>query len=195
LSKKVEDMEEIPRDIIEQAQAGNMDAFERIYRASAGLVYSVALRIINSRADAQEVTQDVFIKIFHNLKYFEFRSSFKTWAYRITVNTALNACKKISKEADRRQDYDSVIDTQIASVDTKKDMIRQEERTQSKAKLESLLTMLNPDQRACIVLREIEGLSYEEISKALRININTVRSRLKRARLALMSHSGVQGGE
>jgi RNA polymerase sigma-70 factor, ECF subfamily len=187
-------MEDIPRDIIEQAQAGNMDAFERIYRASAGLVYSVALRIVNNKADAQEVTQDVFIKIYHNLKDFEFRSSFKTWAYRITVNTALNACKKISKEADRMQDFDSVIDTQIASVDAKKEMIQQEERTQAKAKIESLLTMLNPDQRACIVLREIEGLSYDEISKALRININTVRSRLKRARLALIVHSGVTGG-
>jgi RNA polymerase sigma-70 factor (ECF subfamily) len=61
--------------------------------------------------------------------------------------------------------------------------------------LNILLRKLNPDQRACIVLREIEGLSYEEISGALNININTVRSRLKRARVALMAHSGASGGK
>ena len=187
-------MDNIPRELIEQAQAGNMDAFERIYRASSGLVYSVALRITNSRPEAQEVTQDVFVKIYRNLGDFEFRSSFKTWAYRITVNTALNACKKVSKESHRRQDIDSVINTQVASVDTRKDIIHQEECTQAKTKLSVLLRALNPDQRACIVLREIEGLSYEEISRTLRININTVRSRLKRARLALMAQIGF-GGE
>jgi RNA polymerase sigma-70 factor (ECF subfamily) len=188
-------MEDIPRDIIEKAQAGDMDAFESIYKASSGFVYSVTLRIIDSRQEAQEVTQDVFIKIYHNLKHFEFRSSFKTWAYRIAVNTALNAYKKASKEANRRQDLDSVIDTQIASVDTKKEMVDREERAHAKAELDLLLRKLNPDQRACIVLREIEGLSYEEISGALNININTVRSRLKRARVALMAHSGASGGK
>ncbi|MFA5099420.1 MAG: RNA polymerase sigma factor [Candidatus Omnitrophota bacterium] len=188
-------MEDISRDLIEQAQAGNIEAFERIYRASSGFVYSVALRITNSRPEAQEVTQDVFIKIYHNLGNFEFRSSFKTWAYRITVNTALNACKKISKEANRRQDFDGGIDTQIAGVDARKETVEQDDREQAQAKLDVLLRSLNPDQRACIVLREIEGLSYEEIARTLRININTVRSRLKRARLALMAQTGASGGE
>jgi RNA polymerase sigma-70 factor (ECF subfamily) len=188
-------MEDIPRDIIEKAQTGDMDAFESIYKASSGFVYSVALRIVNSRQEAQEVTQDVFIKIYHNIKDFEFRSSFKTWAYRIAVNTALNAYKRVSKETNRRQDFDSVIDTQTASVDTKKEMVDKEERAQAKAELDLLLCRLNPDQRACIVLREIEGLSYEEISSALNININTVRSRLKRARVALMANSDLAGGK
>jgi RNA polymerase sigma-70 factor (ECF subfamily) len=101
----------------------------------------------------------------------------------------------VSKESNRRQDFDSVIDTQIASVDTKKEMADQEERAHAKAELSILLRKLNPDQRACIVLREIEGLSYEEISGALNININTVRSRLKRARAALMANSGASGGQ
>jgi RNA polymerase sigma-70 factor, ECF subfamily len=187
-------MENIPRDIIEKAQAGDIGAFEAIYRASSGFIYSVALRIINNRQEAQEVTQDVFIKIYHNLKAFEFRSSFKTWAYRITVNTALNACKRVSREASGKQDLDSVIDTQIASVDTEKEIVNKEDCAQAKAELDSLLSSLNPDQRACIVLREIEGFSYEEISKTLRVNINTVRSRLKRARIALIANSGI-GGE
>ena len=140
------------------------------------------------------MTQDVFIKIYRNLDSFEFRSSFKTWAYRITVNTALNACKKISKQEHGRQDLDSVIDTQIASVDTKKAILDREAASQAKAELSVLLRALNPDQRACIVLREIEGLSYEEIAGALKVNINTVRTRLKRAREALVKASGSRGG-
>jgi RNA polymerase sigma-70 factor, ECF subfamily len=187
-------MEDIPRDIIEKAQAGDMDAFEQIYRAASGFVYSVALRVTNRRQEAQEVTQDVFIKIYHSLENFEFRSSFKTWAYRITVNTALNACKKISREERGRQDLDSVIDTQIASVDTKKEILDKEAAGQARAELDVLLRSLNPDQRACIVLREIEGLSYEEIAASLKVNINTVRTRLKRARETLMRAS-VSGGD
>jgi RNA polymerase sigma-70 factor, ECF subfamily len=183
-------MEDIPRDIIELAQAGDIAAFERIYRASSGFVYSVVLRVVNSAPEAQEVTQDVFIKIHRNLRYFEFRSSFKTWAYRIAVNSALNACKRIAKENRRRQDLDSVIDTQIASVDTKKEIMHREETAQAQVELSVLLRVLNPDQRACVVLREIEGLSYEEIARTLRVNLNTVRSRLKRARLALMAQTG-----
>ena len=186
-------MEDIPRETIELAQTGDIEAFERIYKAASGFVYNVALRVVNNRQEAQEVTQDVFVKIYHSLKEFEFRSSFKTWAYRICVNTALNACKKFNKHEHRKQDIDTVIDTQAASVDVKKELLEKDERQQAKAKLHALLEMLNPEQRTCIVLREIEGLSYEEISRTLRIKINTVRSRLKRARVALMAQSG--GGQ
>ena len=189
LSKILEEIEDIQRVTIEQAQTGDIAAFERIYRAASGFVYSVALRITNNRQEAQEVTQDVFMKIYHNLKGFRFDSSFKTWVYRVAANTALNAYKKMSRDLNRRQDFDSIIDTQAVSVDTKKEIADRQERDEQKSRLESLLNMLNPDQRAAIVLREIQGLSYEDISKALNININTVRSRLKRARLALLAAS------
>lgn len=182
-------MEDIPRDIIEQAQTGNREAFEKIYRLASGFVYSVALRITNNRQEAQEVTQDVFLKVYHNLKYFEFRASFKTWVYRITVNTALNALKRVSREKNRRQDFESVANTQEAPDSTEKELLQKEEHQEHKARLGSLLQILNPEQRLCIVLREIEGLSYQEIAQALYVNINTVRSRLKRAREALLEAS------
>ena len=183
-------MEDISRDIIEQAQKGDIGAFEGIYRATSGFVYNVALRITNSSQEAQEVTQDVFLKIHHHLKDFQFRSSFKTWAYRISVNTALNACKRMSRESRRRKDFESVINTQAAPQDIQQEFFNQEEQKAKQAYLESLLAKLKPQQRACITLREIQGLSYEEISRVLNININTVRSRLKRAREALLALSG-----
>ena len=183
-------MEDIPRDIIEKAQAGDREAFESIYKAASGFVYNVALRITNNREETQEVTQDVFLKVYRHIKDFGFRSSFKTWAYRITVNTALNAHKKATRETDRRQDFETVIETQADPVDTGKQIARQEEAALEKARLEALLNKLNLDQRTCIVLREIEGLSYQEISRVLNINLNTVRSRLKRARETLLAYSG-----
>ncbi|MBL7130945.1 MAG: RNA polymerase sigma factor [Candidatus Omnitrophica bacterium] len=177
-------MQDLPRDILIRASQGDIEAFKEIYKATSGFVYTLALRITNNIEDAQEVTQDVFLKIYKNLKSFQFRSSFKTWIYRITANTAINAYKRKSKEILHKGDYEITIKTESAPNETT-EIIDKEQKEQL---LRSLLDMLNPDQRACITLREIEGLNYKEISKALKININTVRSRLKRAREALLTY-------
>lgn len=167
-----------------------MEAFEIIYKTASDFVYRTALRITNNRDDAEDVTQEVFIKIYQNLKNFQFRSSFKTWAYRITVNAAINTCKGISKEMDRRDDDTSLMDRDMdqyasSQIENPETLIDEED---NEKRIASLLETLNPDQRACIVLREIEGLNYQEISEVLKININTVRSRLKRARETLLAY-------
>ena len=182
-------MPDISRELIEQAQRGDRKAFESIYRAASGFVYNVALRITNNQQEAQEVTQDVFMKIYHHLKDFAFRSSFKTWAYRITVNTACDAYKKMKKDIVRREDFDTVIQTQPAPIDTAKEIVEKEERALNQKRLDSLLNRLNLNQRTCIILREIQGLSYQEMAQTLHINLNTVRTRLKRAREALLAYS------
>ncbi|MDD2653792.1 MAG: RNA polymerase sigma factor [Candidatus Omnitrophica bacterium] len=175
-------MQDISDKILVQAAAGDMDSFHEIYKATSCFVYNVAHRITNSREDAEDVTQEVFLKIHKNLNNFQFRSSFKTWVYRITVNTAINATKKTSKDLNRRVDFDKAIQS---LGDAPKESGVDKEANELKVK--ALLDKLNPDQRACVVLREIEGLSYEEIAKSLKINLNTVRSRLKRARAMLMN--------
>lgn len=187
-------MEDISKNILMRASRGDMEAFEIIYKTASDFVYRTALRITNNRDDAEDVTQDVFIKIYQNLKDFQFRSSFKTWAYRITVNAAINTCKGISKEMGRRDDDTSLMDRdrdrdmdQYASSQMENQEILIDKEDNEK-RIASLLETLNPDQRACIVLREIEGLDYQEISEVLKININTVRSRLKRARETLLAY-------
>ncbi|OPX28018.1 MAG: hypothetical protein B1H08_06695 [Candidatus Omnitrophica bacterium 4484_171] len=177
-------MENIPRDTIERASNGDIGAFEEIYTSYSGFVYNVALRIVNNTSDAEEVTQDVFMKIYKSLRNFRFESSFKTWVYRITANTAINTYKKISKESKHRGDYDIALKTHAAD-DKTEECFKKEENEKL---LGYLLDKLSIKQRSCIVLREVEGLSYEEISKVLGININTVRSRIKRARLALLAY-------
>jgi RNA polymerase sigma-70 factor (ECF subfamily) len=176
-------MSDISNDLVMKAAHGDMAAFEEIYRSASGFVYNVALRITNNRSDADEVTQDVFVKVHKNLRDFGFRSAFKTWIYRIAANTALNQCKWRGRRDKGNVGYDPAVHD-LAAPDG---AIAEGDREDSEKKIAALLEELDPDQRACIVLREIEGMDYKAIADTLKININTVRSRLKRAREKLMA--------
>ncbi|NQT95204.1 MAG: sigma-70 family RNA polymerase sigma factor [Candidatus Omnitrophica bacterium] len=177
-------MQDISKDTIAQAQMGDIDAFEKIYNVTSGFVYSLSLRMTSNKEDAEEITQDVFLKIHKSLKRFEFRSSFKTWVYRIAVNTAINFSRRVSKKKADTVKYDDTVDT-AEEKDTMRDA---HEKEHNEKLIQSMLGILNPDQRLCMILRNIEGLSYEEIAETLKVNINTVRTRLKRAREKLISH-------
>jgi len=179
-------MNNISADILEKSGQGDLSAFEEVYKASSGFVYNVAVRITRNSADAEEVTQDVFMKIYHNLKDFGFRCGFKTWVYRITVNTAINHYRKNKLNEKDRVDYDTAAVTVPASRSTEDELMQKDNETQ----VNGLLSVLSPKHKTCLILREIEGLSYEEIAAALKIPVNTVRSRLKRARAALIEKAG-----
>ncbi len=176
---------DIRAEILELASKGDIGAFEKVYKATSGFVYNVALRVTRNSQDAQEVTQDVFMKIYRNLKNFRFRSSFRTWVYRITVNTAINRYRQSLRENKGKIDYDEV-KYNISGAPAEATHMQQDD---NKTKLENLLRKLNPEQKACIILREIEGLSYKDISVTLNIPVNTVRSRLKRGREALLEYT------
>ncbi|MBF0522187.1 MAG: RNA polymerase sigma factor [Candidatus Omnitrophica bacterium] len=170
-------------DILKKASEGDLNAFESIYKSTSQFVYNVAFRIVSNREDAEEVTQEVFLNVYHSLKEFRFQSSFKTWVYRIAVNCALNRVKKTSKERSQTVEYDE----RLNPVATAHAAEAQMEKEHNEKMITWLLQSLNPDQRSCVVLRNMQGLSYQEIADVLKINVNTVRSRLKRAREALMN--------
>jgi RNA polymerase sigma-70 factor (ECF subfamily) len=174
-------MEDISKDTLIRASQGDMKAFEEVYKASSSFVYNVAFRVVNNREDALEVAQEVFMIIYNKLKEFRFESSFKTWAYRITANYAINFAKKNSRAKTVPFEESFGEGAVQSEAQTHIDQEHQE------GLVEKLLGELGPDQRACVVLRDIQGLSYEEIAQTLNININTVRSRLKRAREKLLS--------
>jgi RNA polymerase sigma-70 factor, ECF subfamily len=178
-------MREIARETIEKASGGDMEAFEQIYNAAADFVYTVARRTTGNADKAADVTQEVFLKIYKNLKKFQFRSSFKTWLYRITVNTSISAHNKNVKAGKKLSAYRDELDHICDQTPTGKEALE----IQSKDDLELFMRKLNPQQKTCLILREMEGLSYKEIAKALGIKINTVRSRLKRAREALIGQN------
>lgn len=160
-----------------------MSAFEEIYRAFSSAVYTVALGVTRDSRDAEEATQDVFIKVYKALKGFNFDSSFGTWIYRIAVNAAINM-----RRSDRRHrafgmvDYEEIKD----SVADPRDAFRKAaEKSHAAEVLGRIMKKMTPQHRLCITLREIEGLDYKEMADILRIPLNTVRSRLMRARAAM----------
>ena len=176
-------MQDISGDTLSRAAEGDLQPFEVIYKATVNFVYNVVFRIVNNREDAEEVTQEVFLIIYRKLSGFRFESSFKTWVYRIAVNCAINFAKKRAKTKNRMVEYDDQLIMETVSSGAGKEM---DEEHRDKI-VERLLSVISPDQRACVVLRNIEGLSYQEIAQTLKININTVRSRLKRAREKLLA--------
>jgi len=176
-------MREITDDIIEKAALGDEASFEEIYRAYSRFVYNVALRMVREPQAAEEVTQDVFLVMFRKLKTFQYKSSLKTWIYRITINMSINHAKRSHNKNREIYAYD---DARYVSSEGNQ-IFQDVDKEYHENVIRKLLDLLNPDQRACIVLRNIEGLSYEEIARSLHININTVRSRLKRAREKLLS--------
>ena len=181
-------MEDISEDILVRASHGDIQAFEEVYKASSSFVYNVALRIVTNKEDAREVTQEVFLIIYNKLKSFRFESSFKTWVYRITANYAINFAKKASRT--KTVAFDEAWGEGACPSEVEEHI----DHDHQSLVVENLLREITPDQRACVVLRNIEGLSYQEIAQALKININTVRSRLKRAREKLLSlKSSLQG--
>jgi RNA polymerase sigma-70 factor, ECF subfamily len=181
----------IPDETVRMAAGGDIGAFEEVYKASSGYVFSVAYRVTGNRQDAEEVTQDVFVKVYRKLGSFAFKSAFSTWIYRIAMNTAINLYRKRSKERGKNLSFDDAIGTETSSCegDAGKDM----ERKDNEKLVMSMLDSLTEGQKACVILRDIEGLKYEEVADALGINLNTVRSRLSRAREKLVDLYGKGG--
>ncbi len=176
-------MDNITDNIIIEASEGNTEAFEHIYKEYSSFVYNVSFRVVSNIDEAEEIAQEVFITVFRKLKSFKFKSSLKTWVYRIAVNMAIDYARKRSREQDHAVLYEDN-DKLSKAIDPLGEKLEREHQEKT---ISTLLEALSPDQRACIVLRSIEGLSYQEIAESLNININTVRSRLKRAREKLMA--------
>ena len=178
-------MQDIDIKLIKKSAGGNLEAFERIYKIASPYIYTIVYQITHNEEDAQDVTQEVFIKVYKNLSSFNFKSSFKTWIYKVALNTALNTVKKRTRDTRKMEEYNDA--AKGTSFHSDADPVNSDDND---CTIEGILKGLNTDQRTCILLREVEGLSYKEIAYALNININTVRSRLKRARLALAASYG-----
>lgn len=176
-------MDSIDAEVINKAAQGDIAAFEQIYKAYAPFVYNVALRMVEAREDAEEITQEVFLIVHRKLSSFMFRSSLKTWVYRITANCSINLLNKRKGEHKGRVEFDTAVAFTAAPEDTRQRMYEQDQEQ----KMKMLLELLNPDERACVVLRSVEGLSYQEIAQSLNVNLNTVRTRLKRAREKMLT--------
>ena len=167
-------------DLVSRAQAGQLDAFEELVRRHRLATYRVALRMLGDQSDAEDATQDAFVQAWRNLGGFRADAAFPTWMYRIVTNRCLNMLRA-------RRRTEPLPDDREAPA-TRPDRIAEARWQVQDLKLAIL--RLTPEQRAPLVLRELQGCSYEEIAEALDVSISAVKSRLHRARLELLSAMG-----
>lgn len=166
-------------ELIEKFKLGDRSVFEVLVLKYQDRIYNLCLYMLGNPLDAEDAAQETFIKAFRGLEFFETHAPFYTWIYRIGINTCLDYKKKASSRYERfHSDIDS-LRQDIPSENSPEDQLKISEFTES---VQSALLEIPAKLRTVIVLKEIEDLSYEEISRVLKISIGTVKSRISRAR-------------
>ncbi len=173
-------------ELIEKASKNNVEAFEKLISPYTNKLLNHAFRILKNREDAEDALQEAYLKIYSSLDKFEGNSSFKTWIYKIVTNVCLDMLrnqKKISKTSLNVTNEDGNQEIEIPD-----DTYSPDVSAQKKAALEALKDALNDlddDHKIVITLRDIDGLSYEDIANITSTNVGTVKSRISRARMRL----------
>jgi RNA polymerase sigma-70 factor, ECF subfamily len=172
------------RDLAMRASGGDVGAFRQLVREHSGLVYRVALRILGVQ-DAQDASQEAWVRAWRNIENFRGDSAFSTWLYRITVNTCLSVRRKESRRREREYSGDELpflpepgggdADPEAAALNT-----------QQREELLAALAHVRAEHRAALVLRHMEGLSYAEIARILDVPDGTAKGWVSRGRAAML---------
>ena len=175
--------------LVSALQRAEKDAYETLIRRFQTPVYNLAWRLLDDPADAGDVVQEVFLKVFRNVDSFRGDSSLRTWIYRIAVNESHNRRRWLFRHRRSETGIEDIFPADdnreapiVDTADTPFDFTMNRE---AQMLLEEGLASISPAFRAVLVLREVEELSYEEISTILDISMGTVKSRIVRGREAL----------
>ena len=165
---------------IELAKQGDQQAFRTLVERYQRRVIGVALAMVHNPDDAMELAQETFVRAYENLPKFESRSSFSTWLYRIAANLSIDFRRRQGRQITLHgEEAESELGRMPAP---QGDAFRASSRNELRERINKALEQLTPEHRVAILLREIEGLSYDEVSETLRIPKGTVMSRLHYAR-------------
>ena len=175
--------------ILTELKSGSEEAYawliERFHQPVYGLVY----RMLNDPADAADTTQEVFLKVFRGMRRFQGEASLKTWIYRIAIHEASNHrrwwFRHKGRETSMEQEAARASALRETLVDPGQSPFENAAQEEVRAKVEAELRQVPEPYRSTVILRDIEGLSYEEIAEILEISLGTVKSRLMRGREAL----------
>lgn len=193
LSSPAEPAGDQDRALVERARAGDTGAFEVLVHRYQGWVFTLAVRMLGDRAEAEDMAQEIFLKAYRGLKRFRGASRFSTWLYAIASHHCLNQLEARRRRplpqgwaGDRpdhgQQDPPAAVD-RLADQAPRADALL--ERTDLARIVQAELANLTAEHRIILVLRDIQGLSYQEIAQTLRLDLGTVRSRLHRARMEM----------
>lgn len=179
------------RQLIQDIQAGNVEAFEILFKRYSLKVYQQAMHLLHQEAEAEEVMQEVFLAVYEKAYTFRGEAAFSTWLYRLTANAALNRLRRRSRRPEvsiadylprfRADGHHAVQPV----VDWSNDLERQSANRQICQFLQEAIEALQPVDKAVVVLSELEGLSNVEVADTLGLSVPAVKSRLHRVRLFL----------
>lgn len=178
---------EVDQELVAASKRGEQGAFDVLVRKYQGRIMRLVSRYVRQEEDAFDVVQEVFVKAYRALRGFREESAFYTWLYRIAANTAKNHAMTQSRSLVRGEaDLPEVLvpeeGLQISDMETPESLILAQE---AEAIITQAVAGLPEELRRALLLREVEGLSYEEIAAAMNCPIGTVRSRLFRARASV----------
>jgi RNA polymerase sigma-70 factor, ECF subfamily len=182
--------------LLQGLRAGEESAYEALIQRFEQPIYNIVSRLLDDPSDAADVVQEVFLKVFRNVASFRGESSIKTWIYRIAVNEGRNQRRWFSRHRRQEVNLEAEEPGEGCSQRNYQNFLPDPGRSpfdvtldhETQLLIEAALAQVNPKFRAALVLREIEGLSYEEIGAILEISLGTVKSRILRGRDALKKH-------
>jgi len=174
-------------ELIKKCQGGDTASFEKLVTAYQGKVFRLCLKLTGNRDNAEDLAQEVFIKAYHALKGFRLESDFGTWLHRIAVNMWLNIRKKESRVIQLSLDdpittEKGEVSREIADPELRGNPLASLEEAELREVVRQALDALSEEHKVSLVLRDIEGYSYEEIASIMQCNLGTVKSRINRAR-------------
>lgn len=167
-------------ELIQRAGRGDAYAFEQLMTAQESKMYAVALRMCGNREDAQDCLQEAMLRVYRAISGFKGQSSFSTWVYRITMNSCLDELRR--RKTRTAASLDALLESGFAPSDESDTPEQSSLRSEQRRALEQAIAGLPEDMRAAIVLRDIQGCSYEEIARTLDANVGTIKSRISRGR-------------
>lgn len=186
----------LEQELITRSQNGDIDAFEELVAKYERKVFAIAYRFMGNPEDANDLTQEAFLKAYQSIKGFRQEASFSTWIARIVSNVCRDQLRKVKKTNESSLDEDVWLEEGTVKKQLKDDRPTPEEqyeRKELKKYLQGLINNLNPEYKMVVVLRDIQGYSYEEIAQMLDCSLGTVKSRLNRARKALRDQINSDG--
>ena len=163
--------------LLKKAQKGDIAAFEKLVADNQTRIYNLCYRMTHNAEDAEDMAQEALLKAWRNLRKFNAKSSFSTWLYRIAVNTCLDKLRKNKAKLVSIQEMG-----ESGRMITDERSLHIQERSAEREQIKEAMKALPPKHRAIVILRDVQGYSYEEIADILQCPMGTVRSRLARAR-------------
>lgn len=176
--------------LVERAKQGDQQAFRRLFERHAPGVRRIVARYVKETDEVADQVQEVFARAFHALRRFDGRSRFFTWLYRIAVNQSIEGSARLRRQRQFEASMENVELHPTQVVDTRSWVATPDESLAAKQVARTVqlaVQALSPEYRTALQLREIEGLTYEEIAARLDIPLGTVRTRIFRAREAISS--------